>query len=120
MTVTRSGKGLKFSSHRGQMNRFTQGYRGLSRMKAFILFLSPHECHKYNAQIYFFNNYYLSVTRNIFGSKYLYSSVSLKTKGFGQKNQRLRKFSPIYRKAVLTLSSNSVANQIKATEKYLK
>ena len=120
MTVTRSGKGLKFSGHRGQMNRFTQGYRGLSRMKAFILFLSPHECHKYNAQIYFFNNHYLSVTRNIFGSKYLYSSVSLKTKGFGQKNQRLRKFSPIYRKAVLTLRSNFVANQIKATEKYLK
>ena len=119
MTVTRSGKGLKLSGHRGQMNRFTQGYRGLSRMKAFILFLSPHECHKYNAQIYFFNNHYLSVTRNIFGSKYLYSSVSLKTKGFGQKNQRLRKFSPIYRKAVLTLRSYFVTNQIKATEKYL-
>lgn len=86
MTVTRSGKRLKFSSHRGQMNRFQQGYRGLSRMKAFILIFSPHECHKYNAQIYFFNNYYLSVTRNIFGSKYLYSSVSLEKKGFGQKN----------------------------------
>ena len=41
MTVTLRGKGLKFSGHRGQMNRFTQGYRGLSRMKAFILFFSP-------------------------------------------------------------------------------
>ena len=41
MTVTRSGKGLKFSGHRGQMNRFTQGYRGLSRMKAFILIFFP-------------------------------------------------------------------------------
>ena len=85
MTVTLRGKGLKFSGHRGQMNRFTQGYRGLSRMKAFILIFSPHECHKYNAQIYFFNNYYLSVTRNIFGSKYLYSSVSLKKRVWTKK-----------------------------------
>ena len=41
MTVTLRGKGLKFSGHRGQMNRFTQGYRGLSRMKAFILIFFP-------------------------------------------------------------------------------
>ena len=54
MTVTLRGKELKFSGNWGQMNRFTQGYRGLSRMKAFILIFSPHECHKYNAQIYFF------------------------------------------------------------------
>ena len=51
MTVTLRGKGLKFSGTkiRDQMNRFTQGHRGLSRMKAFILIFSPHECHKYNA-----------------------------------------------------------------------
>ena len=47
MTVTRSGKGLKFSGHRGQMNRFTQGYRGLSRMKAFILIFPPSTMHRF-------------------------------------------------------------------------
>lgn len=41
MTVTLRGKGLKFSGHRGQMNRLTQGHRGLSRMKAFILIFFP-------------------------------------------------------------------------------
>ena len=41
MTVTRSGKGLKLSGHRGQMNRFTQGVQGSLSHESFYSYFFP-------------------------------------------------------------------------------